>query len=903
MPIDRAQNFVNFASSGRLQPSGDLSTTPDQLAALFDHIRESGKPSLTIYFHGGLVSEEKGLQLLNHLYAEIEADFDSYPLFFLWESGWLEVLQSELQEIQRDGRLFDIILPKLLKYAARLARQLAVGTEESFIEMDEAAPLTRELEQERLSLLTPAAFTALDAMLPGGETAVSLDTATAAAALTADLEDDTEANQILAAILAAGAEESTEESFGKPTQAQDFLSADLLAELRAQTAAAASVTGEGGEEEAFITAASAWGFAGKVLVAIGRRFARGTHHGFLATVLEELYRHLYLDKIGRFLWDGMKQSAANAYADNPAGPATADFHGGALFLELLRDHIATHGPLKINLIGHSAGSIHICHFVQKAAALLEPEFRFENVIFLAPACDFDLFVNSIVRHEAQINTFRLFTMDDERERADTLVPLLPFIYPHSILYLVSGLLEQVPDRPLLGLARHLLREQTGDPVRKGQEYLRRSDGIVLAPARRESAPPGARADFHSHAGAKGPNHDFLTLSSLAHLIRVPLPEPDESAPLDPMADDLIDSMPPDLQNLFQPAQKMRFVTPQEQQSAADREAKAPSAMSGAESAADPFADPISDPFADPILETADGEGSASMAAIDDPFSGMEEAIIGDNDLVDHGLIEGLLALGRSVARVNAPAIAGFTQVPPSDREAAWQRAAQTGQLRGTKGTGWVFGAPRRVILTNNHVLPLPQAAGRATLEFGYERDGRTGTIGVEKVLRLDPEKLFITSVNMRFDGLDYTVVALREPAPEEFGFLEFSSFDTAEFANKVYIVQHPNGEPKKYIVNNNPIINRAPDGRYFTYASDTMRGSSGAPLFDDNLNLIGIHHLGNHKLQLGDKEIFTNLGSRMEAVLRDMAQQLQIQGWDEAQVKDWFGDGSLLAIWKELVSA
>jgi hypothetical protein len=564
MSIDRAQNIINFAPTGQLQATGDLSTTPEQLAALFDHIRDSGKPSLTIYFHGGMVSEEKGVRLLAQLYPEIAEDFDSYPLFVLWESGWLDVLRRELQEIQRDGRLFNILLPKLLKHAARLARQLSVGTEESFLELDESAPLTFELEQERLSMLTPAAFTELDGLLPGEGTAVSLDTATAAAQFTAELDEDSRANNILADILTAASAESTEESFGKPTKAEDFLSADVLAELRAQAPAVA----EGGEEEAFISAAGAWGFASKVLVAIGRRFVNGTHHGFLATVLEELYRHLYLDKVGRFLWDGMKQSAANAYADNPAGPPTVDFHGGTLFLELLRDHIAAHGPLKINLIGHSAGSIHICYFVQKAAPLLGPDFRFENVLFLAPACDFDLFVDSIVRHEAQINRFRLFTMNDEREKADTLVPLLPFIYPHSILYLLSGLLEGEADHPLLGLARHLQGEQfrEDEQVRKGQDYLKIQDRLVLSPARRDAAPPGARADFTSHAGPKGPSQDFLTLSSLAHLARITLPAPPDDSPLDLMADELIDNMPQDLQDLFQPAQNLRFVTQQEQQS-------------------------------------------------------------------------------------------------------------------------------------------------------------------------------------------------------------------------------------------------------------------------------------------------------------------------------------------------
>lgn len=122
---------------------------------------------------------------------------------------------------------------------------------------------------------------------------------------------------------------------------------------------------------------------------------------------------------------------------------------------------------------------------------------------------------------------------------------------------------------------------------------------------------------------------------------------------------------------------------------------------------------------------------------------------------------------------------------------------------------------------------------------------------------------------------------------------------TTDFAEKIYVVQHPGGKPKAYVVNHNRKVNE--DAHYLTYTSDTEVGSSGAALFDDNLNLIGIHHYGNHKLFVGGSEKLTNLGSRIEIVVQDIAIQLRAMGdCDEEKVKHWFGTGAVLETWQRL---
>jgi Trypsin-like peptidase domain len=292
----------------------------------------------------------------------------------------------------------------------------------------------------------------------------------------------------------------------------------------------------------------------------------------------------------------------------------------------------------------------------------------------------------------------------------------------------------------------------------------------------------------------------------------------------------------------------------------------------------------------------------SSLAADESIGGVSaeevfEAIIGSNEIVDHGVVAGLVELGRSVARIRVRGHENLTKVPPQDIASTWQNLDQNGQLKSFVGTGWIFGPARKVILTNHHVFPLPAAAKTASLEFEYQRDLLRNTTSKGYTTRLDPDQVFFTSPTMKFGGLDYALVALREQAPPELGFLDFSPDQTAELASLVYVVQHPGGDPKAYVVNHNRKINLSDN--YLTYSSDTRGGSSGSPLFDETLKLIGIHHIGNFQVEINGQKLFTNLGSRLEVVEADLTAQIKAAGWDDARVEEWFGDGSVLQSFRQ----
>ena len=106
--------------AGRLGPTGLLHTPPESLRHIFDGLRASGSSRMTIYFHGGLIDEIMGLELARLLYPEISENCDSYPVFFIWESGVLETIQSAMVNVVESSPLFMRTLKHLAKALARL---------------------------------------------------------------------------------------------------------------------------------------------------------------------------------------------------------------------------------------------------------------------------------------------------------------------------------------------------------------------------------------------------------------------------------------------------------------------------------------------------------------------------------------------------------------------------------------------------------------------------------------------------------------------------------------------------------------------------------------------------------------------------------------------------------------
>ena len=110
----------------------------------------------------------------------------------------------------------------------------------------------------------------------------------------------------------------------------------------------------------------------------------------------------------------------------------------------------------------------------------------------------------------------MFTMGDGYEKKDH---LLGQLYPRSLLYFISGVLEKDPDVPILGMQRFLSGTRPFDApaLKQIDDFLESagSDRLVLSvtPA---GVPVGLRSGSRRHVDF---DDDLPTLESLKEMIR------------------------------------------------------------------------------------------------------------------------------------------------------------------------------------------------------------------------------------------------------------------------------------------------------------------------------------------------------------------------------------------------
>ncbi|MCC8247634.1 trypsin-like peptidase domain-containing protein [Saccharothrix luteola] len=152
--------------------------------------------------------------------------------------------------------------------------------------------------------------------------------------------------------------------------------------------------------------------------------------------------------------------------------------------------------------------------------------------------------------------------------------------------------------------------------------------------------------------------------------------------------------------------------------------------------------------------------------------------------------------------------------------------------RSYHGTGFRVG--ERVLLTNHHVLlPRDVPASGVVAEFGYEVD-TSGVLREPLVVECDPA----TVVGERPD--DFAVITTSVPLPEDVPILPLSSGARPEVDDRVAIIQHPGGLPKKIALHHNLV--RYADDEVVQYWTDTKAGSSGSPVFDERWRVVALHH-------------------------------------------------------------
>ncbi|WP_200347457.1 DNA/RNA non-specific endonuclease, partial [Rhodospirillum rubrum] len=171
--------------------------------------------------------------------------------------------------------------------------------------------------------------------------------------------------------------------------------------------------------------------------------------------------------------------------------------------------------------------------------------------------------------------------------------------------------------------------------------------------------------------------------------------------------------------------------------------------------------------------------------------------------------------------------------------------------RGTpNGTGFLV-APD-VVLTNNHVLPDVRTARASALEMDFETN-RHGPRKEVQSFELDPQGFFLTDV-----ALDFTLVRVRPTsdggqALSGYGFLPLIAAEgKIAVGEPLNIIQHPGGRVKQAALRNNRLLDLPPSNEadalnpdaVFHYETDTEKGSSGSPVFNDQWEVVALHHTG-----------------------------------------------------------
>jgi V8-like Glu-specific endopeptidase len=178
------------------------------------------------------------------------------------------------------------------------------------------------------------------------------------------------------------------------------------------------------------------------------------------------------------------------------------------------------------------------------------------------------------------------------------------------------------------------------------------------------------------------------------------------------------------------------------------------------------------------------------------------------------------------------------------------------------GTGFLFGA---LLITNHHVISSDAEAARSTVQFGYEAKAN-GQISGGRVHALTPAACFITSKEddwtaVGVDGLlrgqrSGLIAAKGNPAVGDF----------------VNIIQHPNGGPKSIALYHNTVASVGP-GR-LQYLTDTLPGSSGAPVFNSDWEVVAVHHSGGWLEDLSStRRYFRNQGTLMSIIQTALSHQ------------------------------
>lgn len=461
-------HYLNIRPDGRLQRAGAHPTLPRDVDSQLAVLKQRKK--LVLYFHGGLVNEASGIAGAEALLPVLDDGQDRHAIFVIWETGFVETIRAHAIQILSSvffKKLRDLVLGNVLKQLGGGGK----GAGGEAISPEKAAKvITDDVTAKKLETQARGAAAIMSEQ----------DLEQQRATIEANIEEDLQADPSIA------------QSLEDPDEANKLLRPEVKAQM-----AQAEAKGLIGSLK-LITAAAG------VVVNVIRRYLRKRDHGLHATVVEEILRQIYVADLGEAIWGEMKTSAKSMWSSN-AGVPNESLFGARLLLDGIVKLQQSTG-LKVDLIGHSAGAIAILELLNAAEAA-GLHFKPNHIVFLAPACTTENLVNGLARKAQSFETFRMFTMKDDLEAKDTLVTAVPALYPSSLLYFISGVLEKESDFPIAGMRRFGTGKDpyTGGVFAESEQFFSEAGRDRMVQAITDgAATDGLRCDSIHHGGFVDP---------------------------------------------------------------------------------------------------------------------------------------------------------------------------------------------------------------------------------------------------------------------------------------------------------------------------------------------------------------------------------------------------------------
>lgn len=190
-------------------------------------------------------------------------------------------------------------------------------------------------------------------------------------------------------------------------------------------------------------------------------------------------------------------------------------------------------------------------------------------------------------------------------------------------------------------------------------------------------------------------------------------------------------------------------------------------------------------------------------------------------------------------------------------------------MDGSQPMGYATGfmVSEQLLLTNWHVFKTKEEVKNSHVEFNYEFDVN-GKAKDEIKFELEPETFFHSN-----QELDYCFVAVKQKSVDEnialknigYHFLDPTIGKLGDEGKELLnIIHHPSGDYKQLSIRENRFTKILDHTLW--YETDTAQGSSGSPVFNDQWQVVALHHMGVPKRSKDGKHYLDKKGNIIQPV-------------------------------------